>query len=43
MKGITGIGYEYVHTLLCFTPKWECIKYRAKIEIRLKKKKIKNM
>jgi len=39
MKGITGIGYEYFHPLLCFTPKWECIKYRAKIEIRLNEKK----
>ena len=41
MKGITGIGYEYFHPLLCFTPKWECIKYRAKIEIRFNEKKSK--
>ena len=32
MKGITGIGYEYLHLLICFTQKWECIKYRAKLK-----------
>jgi len=33
MKGITGIGYEYVHTLLCFTQNGNVLSIVQKLKL----------